>query len=152
MAVRVDRIFEDYLARAGRLEDVELGEDETAARSRITIRQEDSDAFAARLASRQRFSNAMVAVCLVMLCAVFAIGAAGAVLVLRSPGISAAVLAATLAALLGVVAWLRRIWIEKSVLDLAAGVVRDLPPEEAVRLIEVIYWNALRRRPRAAAE
>lgn len=152
MSQRVEQIFASYLARAGRLEEIPLGDDEGEVEAPVTITQKESDEFSSRFAAQQKLQSTMIVVHLVMLCAIFIVGIVGAILLLRLPGLSGGVLGGTLALLLAVVARLHRIWIDKAMIDLAGSIVRDLPPEEAVRLIEVIYWNAVRRRSKAVVE
>ncbi len=144
MARKIDRALKDYLEQAGRLEVVKLGGDggEVPAPPGMDPEGEAlSLYFREQLRSHQTLLRTLTA----MLCVVFLLGTITAIRSLHAPQVMAGLLAGTLAAMLLVVDFLRRIWVEKITMDIALYVLHNLAPSETLRMLEMIYWNRKRQ-------
>lgn len=42
--------------------------------------------------------------------------------------------------------WSRKLWIEKNLMDMSRAVLQNLPPADAAKFIETIYWNLIQKR------
>lgn len=138
MGKTTERVLRQYLEKAGSLRLVELGEEpEDVAGARAP----EPDELIRFVERQSRFQNMLAVVMVVMLCVIFLVGVVAAVRGLNTFFAAGG----TLALLLGVVASLHRVWVEKVALDLVLYAIRNLPPEEVVRVIETVYWNLVRR-------
>jgi len=41
-----------------------------------------------------------------------------------------------------IIYWLRRLWIDNVIIEIARNALIDLPPDEAVKVIKIIYWGS----------
>jgi hypothetical protein len=136
---RARTIFHAYLKQVGQLQPVKLGE--KAALGHPT--EEDNRALEERIVSASRSTRSMIGVMTGMLIVVFALGIFLILSAAGSIGAVASLSAGTLWILLVIVERLRRLWIERSVLDLAWASVREWPPENVLALVEILYWHSL---------
>ncbi len=128
-----------YLKQAGRLEVVHLGQKEDSEPA-APAADPQSEALAAYLGKQMQFQNSILVMLIAMICIIF-IGALG---VLRTLS-SVTSIGMSVALLLGVVAALHRIWFEKILTDLILYALHNMPSGDAIRVIEVVYWNLSHR-------
>ena len=137
---RLRSAFEQYLSEIGRLKPVQLGPKE-----KRQITQEHSDFLMKFLDRQLSFNKNLVILYVVLLIIVFAISVFLVFYFLNSPKIIGMVFGGSCLGILAILDRLRRRWREKSVMDLAFIVVRELPPKETVKVIETLYWNSIRK-------
>jgi hypothetical protein len=138
--------LEDYLGRLGRLQLHALCPVEEGVATR-PAKEEDNESLKRQLASASETRNPAFILCVVFLCFIFvllvgllvhsviakqpiAVGAVGSFVVMFWP----------------IIRWLRRVWIDSTLLRLVQDALVDLPPQEAVKVIEIVYWGSLRRK------
>lgn len=136
---RLALTLEAYLERLGRLE-VTLGPDETRV-----VTQEDSSFLAQQLQRVAKADTNTIAVMTVLLGLAYGPGVLFAFYKLPSPGVMGGVLSGALLALWLVVAKLRQLWREKSLVDMVLSALPELPPEQVVQLVEMLYWETVHR-------
>lgn len=124
-----------YLERLGRLE-VGLGPHETRAAT-----QEDSSFLAQQLQGVAKADTNTIAVMTVFLGLAYGPGVLFTFYKLPSPGVMGGVLSGALLALWLVVAKLRQLWHEKSLVDVVLSTLPELSPEQVVQLVEILYWD-----------
>lgn len=132
------RGLQEYLAQAGRLELRRLGP-ETKPRRQAS--REDLVRLDARFHEARRFQGRIQLLCVLLLCAIFLFQAGLLVhgFVTGNP-LSAAAGGAGFV-LVPVVLLLRRLGIDAFVTGLLVRAMDDLSPQEATRLVEVVYWG-----------
>jgi hypothetical protein len=95
------------------------------------------------LRERVQVSDRLVIVVVVLLCALFFTGIGLAIYHRDHPGFMSALIGGNLLSLLAVVAWLRRILIEKTQMDLSMALIEALPPEQSVVFMMTLYERLL---------
>ena len=98
------------------------------------------------LDSQQRFNNGVLLAAIGMVGLVFLVGVGIVVLHRNDLKMLSVAFGGNLFSLLVTVAWIRRLWVEKGLLDLARLATEELTPKEAIKLASVIYWRLLKRR------
>jgi O-antigen/teichoic acid export membrane protein len=97
------------------------------------------------LEKQQRFNNGILLTAITMVGIVFLLGI-GVILLYRHNLTAVSVaFGGNLFSLLVTVAWIRRLWIEKGIFDLARLAAEELPPKEAIELASVMYWRVLKK-------
>ncbi|KAA6461262.1 hypothetical protein DYQ86_13570 [Acidobacteria bacterium AB60] len=125
-----------YLKTIDQLEPQSLG-----GRQR-TLSDQDSQFLRASLMRQQRFNNAMIVVAVVLLCALFALAAFLLLLQRNSVNAVAVISGTTFSAMLGIIAFLRRLWLDKSAMDLLLFACQGLSPSEVANLVTSFYFKA----------
>ena len=135
---KLKNIFEEYLTRIGRLEPVKLGKADL-----VTVTATDNETFEQVLAHNSK-TNGRIALAIVMsllaLVLIVMITMLRRIVQAQWIGYSVAGLPLLLLASFRL---LYRLWVDKSVIDMSLGVVRNLPPQEAAKFINEVYWNAI---------
>ena len=138
-----EKQLESYLRGAGSLEAAVLGE---PARQRMPS-QEQNEEFVMNLGQSFHLRNSLVILIALMYLALFAAGL-WLVFVLRgNPGVIPAVLGGNVLSLAAIMYWLTRLWRDKTYLDVVTDVVRGLPPREAVRVLQTLFYGSRRGAP-----
>lgn len=137
---KVELLFEEYLSQFGGTKAVQLGE---GADNKVT--QKHSDFLESRLDSQIKFNNIIIIIAILLLCLLFLMGALLILNNRNNPTTINYIFGGTFLSLLSIVAWLRKLWFEKSILDMASGVVRNLPPEKAAEFVSSIYWRMAKK-------
>jgi len=83
---------------------------------------------------QQRFNNGILLVAVVMVGLVFVLGIAFAAYHRDNPTAVGLAFGGNLFSLLVTVGWIRKLWIEKGLLDLARLATEEMAPEEAIEL------------------
>ena len=133
-------IFEKYLERTDRLKDLKLGESD----SRV-IASEDNKFLAQLLEKQSIFNKNIIIVYIVMLCLLFSIGVYLVFRFIDSPNTMGIIFGGTFLSLLAIVDRLRKIWKEKSIMDMILILIDGLPKEQIAAVIETLYWNDIRK-------
>ena len=88
--------------------------------------------------------NIMI-VYIAMLCIVFGIDVYLIFRFLNSPNAMGIIFGGTFLSLLTVIDRLRRIWKEKSIMEMILVLLDGLPKEQIATVIETLYWNGIRK-------
>lgn len=139
------RALADYLRRIEQYEPQKLG------RTARPVTEEDSRFLRESLTRQLRFNNAIIIVAVVLLCCLFFLGIVLIVSHLNSLSAVAVISGATFASLLGIIGFLRRLWLEKSAMDVLIHASISLPPLETAKLITSFYFAATAGKARGAA-
>ncbi|MDH3892277.1 MAG: hypothetical protein OEV49_14460 [candidate division Zixibacteria bacterium] len=130
----------EYLDKLGLDRTMEFG---------VEVRQAgeaDSKALRGVLNAERKHINILFYLLMVLLVVLFG---AGLYLVMTTPYeplILWLIFGTEFAALLGILAMLRRIWYEKFIIATALAVLEDLPPEDAAQFILLLHSKFLRKR------
>jgi hypothetical protein len=139
---RLQSVFEGYLQKIGRLAPEDLGNEPQS------VTENDKKNIVEQLSKEFAFNQKIIVVYIVMLFLLFGVGIFIVLYYLNSPKAIGAVWGGTFLSLLGIVERLRRLWREKSIMDVTLSVIQDLPPEETVKMIELFYWSFIRQKRR----
>jgi len=138
-------LFTDYLKKTGALKSVTLGGTSRSTTTTTTVsKAENNKAFKTLLDKQITFNNSMVITAIVLLCLIFLIGVFFVFYYRDSPQTIGGIFGGTFFSLLAIIVWLRKLWVEKNFMDMATIVLTDLPPMEAAKFVETIYWNMLK--------
>src|SRR5579862_437475 len=138
--------IEQFLGDTGRLEIPLLGK-KGAPRP---ARPDSNSRFAKKLAENLKRTNRLVIVATVMICILFLLGL---VVTVWSRGPTAIVVSADgafLASQLGVIRFLRRLWLEKSLMHFLEYLCNRLPPEDLAEILKPFYFSTFIRAPDAS--
>ena len=138
--VSLQQTFEAYLARLGRTKEQVLGPRQKASRAATA---EDAAWLKASLREVKSSQRRIYTICIVVLCVIFTLqvglllhsaltkspigGAVGGGMVIFWP----------------ILRWLRRLWIDSFTMQFAEKIIDELPPEQQVKMIEILYWGAI---------
>lgn len=131
--------IEDYLRHMGRLGPVKLGE--TNERSAT---EKDTNSLIEALNRQVKSNSYIILIAVIVLCILFGVAVFIASYYRNEPKTIGLVCGAFLSQL-GVVKWLRQLWIEKNIMDVSLSVLHKLPPEKAAEFISRLYWNFLKK-------
>jgi len=137
---RLRLVFEKYLSQIGRLEPIKLG-----SGGKRPIKKEDSEFFMRILLQELRFNKNLIILYVSLLFALFGISIFFVFYHFTSHETGGIIFSGYFLSILIIVDRLRRLWHEKSVMDMVLIVVKELPPQEIVRVIETLYWNSIRK-------
>jgi hypothetical protein len=127
-----------FLARLGVLTPVTLGAEKTR-----TFSDDDKLCLRRILETQQKFNNRVLSLAIGMVAALFLLGVFFAIYYRNNPSFLQIVLGSNLFSILVTVTWVRKLWIEKGLVDLATLAVEEMSTEEAIRLASTIYWSLL---------
>ena len=133
-------LFEEYLRRINCLAPVGLG-----SNAKASISQEDNDRFVRRLEGELRFDRHLVLLYVSMLCLVFILAIVLFFYYLDSVEKVATAFGGSFLGIVLIVEKLRRLWWQRSVLNITLLLVKDLPPQESVRVVQTLYWRMLHK-------
>ena len=137
-------VFEGYLERTGHLKIHHLGpEEETPAPK--PVQQEDSQYLEQSLHSLKGDQNFVFRICILFLSFLFVllIGVFIYSLVTKDLFVTGAI-GSVSAGFWPIIRKLHQMWKDMTIIRIAENVLKDLPPQEAVKVIELIYWGSLR--------
>lgn len=133
-------IFKDYLKEAGFLKFEKLG---TGAPPIVTLSQ--NTVLKNKLTSQLKSNKTYVLLTIIPFCCLFLVGLIIALYMGDNALILGIIFFSLLIFSLSFLYYLRRCWLEKSMLDVSLSIMDDLPPEEAAKFIQVIYWKLLNK-------
>jgi len=144
---RLQSTFQQYLKHIGRLEPVQLGHQERKFRP---VTEEDNQLFIRllqdELGAIQGYMKYHIAALLFMLILIASTGVWLGYKTFNAPTLAALLLLVSIALLLFVLERLRRIFEEKSVISATLSIIQDLPPNQNIQVVEVLYWSFLRKK------
>lgn len=140
---RVKTAYRQYLQRIERLDEINLGRKKTEKKKSRPVTRVDNQLFEKLLQEQLKLNQWMVILFVIMLCIIFCGGLFLAFYFINSPGKLGGFSGITLLSLLVIVERLQRLWKEKSLMDITLLMVRELPAEEMVKVVETIYWSVL---------
>jgi hypothetical protein len=143
--MKLDQTLSDYLRRIEQYEPQKLG----GVRRPVT--EEDSRFLRESLGRQLRFGNSMIIVAVVLLCSLFFLGVFLILYHRDSLNAVGVISGGTFASLLAIIGLLRRLWLEKSAMDLLIHASKGLPPAETAKLVTSFYFAATRRKARGGA-
>jgi hypothetical protein len=136
----LESILADYLRRIGQYEPQPLGK---APRPSTA---EDAQFLREALTRQLRFNNSMIMVAVAMLCGLFLLEVFLIVDHRDSLKAVSVISGTAFAGLLLVVRYLRRLWLDKSAMDILILTSHSLPPAETARLVTSFYFKAIQGR------
>ena len=137
---QVQSIYKKYLKRIGRIQEISLGAYEPQ-----TITREDNQFFTKLLEKQLNFNRNVIIVYISMLCVLFGIGVLLIFYHLNSPEKIGLIFGGTFLSLLTIIEKLRRLWRDKSIMDITLNIAQGLPPEQTAQVIEALYFNSVRK-------
>jgi hypothetical protein len=147
LGTRAESIVHDYLSAIGQDSAGPLGGDESAERA--DPKKHDPEAVSrmiSRFQARQREATGILKAAVIALFVLLALAAAVIYYHRMDPKVVAGVLGGQLLGLLVIVVWLRRLWLEKTVIDTLLILIASMPPVEAAQLIIRFHFRSLRAR------
>jgi len=135
---RLEKIFEGYLILIDQQHGADLGEE-----PKREITAADNEHFAALLDEHLKFNRGIIVVAIVLLCVLFGVGMFLVYTLRTSPTGIVTIAGGSFFSFLLVIRWLRRLWIEKSMIDVLIFVARDMPPKEAAKFLVRFYFKML---------
>jgi hypothetical protein len=95
------------------------------------------------LAEQQKFNERLLNIAVGMVVVIFFVGILFALYYRSTPSMLEVALGGNLLSILVTVRWMRKLWIEKGLVDLAYLATEEMPAEDAIRLASTIYWRLL---------
>ena len=126
------------LSEVGALEPVTLG-----AAPKQKASPADKEKVEQVIAEQRVFNSRVVTLAISMLVAIFIIAVAVALYHINRPAVATAAIGGNLLSLVLIVSWMRRLWIERGIIDLAQVAIRELAPEEGIKLACSLYFGLL---------
>ena len=96
-----------------------------------------------RIGREDKLNSALIIILASMLVVLFGVGVFLVVLHRNSPTLMASIFGGTCLSLLAIVDQLRRIWIQRTILDMSKGVLSGLPAEKAALFLRTQYYHLL---------
>ena len=137
--------IENYLESTGQLQLKQMGPGEERA-----ITREHNQRLVTRLGRIGRSNDRIVIIAIGVLCVLFVLGIS--LLLYHRDNLTAVwpVVGGMLVSNLAIVRWLRRLWIEKTLIGIMLVVAAELPPEQAAKYILLLYWNLIKQPERGS--
>lgn len=141
MSKKTESLFEDYLNEFDLLELKTLGGTRQATTETKVPDRRANELFASRLLQQAKLNNTIIILAVMMLFILFATGVYLILLYQNDVKTIGVIFGGTFLSLLGIVGWLRKLWIDKNLLDMSVGIIDQLSPSEAAKYIETMYLN-----------
>lgn len=136
-------VFEGFLGDLDRLEPVKLGGRPTSSHRGPT--QQDVNRLKERVSSASSSTTWMLTLTFLLLLSLFAVNLFIVLSLRPTAGAMAATGGGTLVFALVIVERLRRLWVDKAILDVAWAGLEEWEPEHVLSLVELLYWHSLRK-------
>jgi hypothetical protein len=136
---KISTIFHSYLSDNSLLNLEKLGSED----NKINVSKNASDTLKNNILRESKFNNNIVVVAIVLLCIIFGLGIFFAIYYRDNPTTIGVIFGGTFLSLLAIVSRLRKIWLEKSLMDVSLCVIEDMSPQDAAKFIQTIYYNML---------
>jgi len=134
---KITALVEDFLKDTKQLDLKKLGGEEGE------ITQEQISSFTESLKKSERFNKNIILLAIVLLCIIFGIGVFFIFYFRNEPKTIGILFGGTFLSLIPIITQLRKLWLNKSLMDLSINVIQNLPPKEAAKFMETLYWNML---------
>jgi hypothetical protein len=142
----LDQTLAQYLRRIEQHEPQSLGK----APRRVT--DEDNQFLRESLNRQLRFNNYVIVVAVILLCCLFLLGVFLIIHDRNSVNAVTVISGTTFAALLGIIGFLRRLWLDKSIIDLLIHATYGMSPAESAKLVTSLYFKSFDTRLRMKAK
>jgi hypothetical protein len=145
-------VIEEYLKSVGALAPVTLGDrkkDSVDLPAAATAK--DNELFARALERRAASGRYIIVITVVLLCLLSGVVLVSALRYRDDPKVLGALVAGAFLSQLGIVARLRQLWLDKTVIDISIPVLEELPANEAADFICLLYWNLVRKGSKGVA-
>jgi hypothetical protein len=134
--------IEHLLASTGRLSPIKLGEQRAEEEQGLAEQVERGTRV---LVGNLRSNRSTISHWILVIYVVLSLLAVGWLVFLSSTrDDDVLVRAGVIASLVGVIEGLRRMWIQKTLIDALLAIVEGLPPPEGIKAVESFYWNTFR--------
>ena len=128
-------VFREYLKKIGRPE-LRLGDCKVTPAT-----EQDSQFLTERLKAESKFNNMMVIILIVMFSILFGVGVCLVFYFLKSPRIIMVLFGGEFLSFLWITQGLHKLWYERATMSLTIEIVSNLPPEQAVKIVEILYYS-----------
>ena len=139
---KLETILSTFLNDIGRIEDIKLGGKVNQLKH---LSDDDTARLTGQLSGQSKFNRTILVIYIISLCVLYAIGIFMVFYFLDSPEKIGIVFGGSFLGLLAIGDRLYKIWREKTVTDVLLTLIQGLPPIEAVKAIESIYWAQISR-------
>lgn len=144
-------VFEGYLNGVGALAPVTLGDRKKGSVDLpAAATAKDNELFARSLERRAASGRYIMLISIVLLCLLSGVVLLSALRYRDDPKALGALVAGAFLSQLGIVARLRQLWLDKTVIDISIPVLEELPAKEAADFICLLYWNLIKKQSTAA--
>lgn len=137
MTRTLEHTLASYLKTIDQLEPQSLG-----GRQR-SLTDQDSQFLRESLTRQLRFNNSLIVVAVVLLCVLFLLAVLLILAQRNSLNAVAVISGATFSAMLAIIAFLRRLWLDKSAMDMLLYACYGLSPQEVAKLVTSFYFKAV---------
>ncbi|MDQ3280176.1 MAG: hypothetical protein M3Q69_02045 [Acidobacteriota bacterium] len=137
----------EYLKQSGDLEAKHLG-----GEAQPTSVADSTSWLRGYLKERVRFNDRLVVTAVGLLALLFLTGIALAVYYRHEPAVMSSILGGDCVSVLGVIAWIWRMIVEKTRIDLAIAIIEGLPPEQAAAFLQTMYESMGKARATASTQ
>lgn len=144
---KITAIVEHFLKETRQLDFIQLGGEETE----IEVTTKQINTFKETLSKSKRFNKNIILFAIILLGITFLIGIFFVFYHRDNPRTIGLLFGGTFLSLLVIITQLRKLWLNKSLMDLSLSVIQDLPPKEAAKFVETIYWNTLNTKAKKEA-
>ncbi len=133
--VYVKPLLNDYIKDNG-LQEVKLGADDKKA-----VSNEANQEFLQKIGESTYINNVMIIVMMVLFCIVFILELIFVFIYSDSPTRLTAIFSVAFASFFVVIKGLQQLWREKSAMDMLQRILPNLPPEEVVKIVEILFYS-----------
>ena len=137
---KTTKIFSGFLKESGVLKQVTLG----GTRDAVVVSKSTSSNFDQSLQEQLKMNRYMLIMAMILLGMIFLMGVFFVFYYRDQPQTLGMIFGGSFFTLLVVVMWLRKLWVENNLIEMSRAVLQNLPPTEAVKFIETLYWNMLK--------
>lgn len=139
---RAKYVFEEYLKKIEQLEPVQLGDEKEKQ-----VTKDDNDFLKKHLVNQIKFNNKIIMLAIIMLFIIFILNIFLILYSLKEPEVIKVAFngAFTVSSLFLIINWLRKLWAEKSLMDVSLGIAQDMQPEQAAKYIGSLYWRIVNK-------
>jgi hypothetical protein len=138
-------IVEEYLSNIGQLKPIVLGDGEERP-----LTKQDNQNLIGLLEQRAKSNSYIVIITIVMLIVLFVLALFFLFYYRNDTKTVGFIFGVTLLSNLGIIGRLRKLWIEKNMVDISLIVTERMPPNQAAKFINLLYWNLIKS-PRKGA-
>ena len=136
---KIKNIYHSYLNDSKLLNLEKLGSED----NKIEVSKNNNDALKNNILKQIKFNNNIVVISILLLCIIFGLGIFFAIYYRDSPTTIGVIFGGTFLSLLVIVSRLRKIWLEKSLMDVSLSIIEGLSPQDASKFIQTIYFSML---------
>jgi len=130
---------------------IEQYEPQSLGKAPRSVTSEDSLFLRDSLQRQLRFNNSLIVVAVILLFGLFTLGAFLILYHRDSVNAVTVISGTTFATLLGIISFLRRLWLDKSAIDLLVQASYGLSPAESAKLVTSFYFRACGEASRSTA-